>query len=366
MNEVSNFCDGQCPSPTSTATTAQVVTSLGERPAHDDSVLPSDIHFASAEPSGDTSSAPQYLGRSKTKVPVVEARLSNGDDLKASSLDGHSHVADISPPRLTPSMSLPSSFLSSPSYSHPPYAIRNCGGLVGCPLDHHTISADALHFPFQTRNAPSGTTAIEYNLHSLFGLSEAIATNRALSLASDSEKRPFVLSRSTFPGSGAHTAHWTGDNASSWPDMQYAITTILSMNLFGIMMVGADICGFTGNTTEELCARWIQLGSFSSFCRNHNQIKMRPQELYVWPSVAKISNTVLSNRYRLAPYWFTLLADASTTGATVTRPLFWHFPNDTVALGIDAQFMVGEALLVTPVLQEGKTSVTGYFPDAIW
>lgn len=82
--------------------------------------------------------------------------------------------------------------------------------------------------------------------------------------------RPFMITRSSTVGTAKYGFHWTGDNFADWTFLKESIPHILTAQMFGFQMVGSDICGFGGDTTEELCARWYQLGSLYPFSRNHN------------------------------------------------------------------------------------------------
>ena len=238
----------------------------------------------------------------------------------------------------------------SNKYDFPPFVPHTVMKTLG----GRTLPMSALHYG----------DVLEYNSHNLHGLMESIATRNAL--ISVRNERPFVLSRSTFPGSGAYTAHWSGDNAATWNDLKASIVTINNMALFGIPMVGADICGFQGTTTEELCARWISVGAFSPFSRDHNIRKAPPQELYRWDSVAEAGRNALTLRYQLLPHLYTLMYLAHAIGATVHNSMWMHFPADGNTFTQDQQYMWSNTILFTPVVSEGATSVTGYFPQGVW
>ncbi|GBL98283.1 Lysosomal alpha-glucosidase [Araneus ventricosus] len=181
------------------------------------------------------------------------------------------------------------------------------------------------------------------------------------------QKRPFVISRATFLGQGVHSGHWSGDISSTWDDMRYSIPSILNFNLYGVPMVGSDICGFNFNTTVPLCARWQALGAFYPFSRNHNDASAVDQDpAILGPTVIEAATKSLQQRYLILPYLYTLFVRSHIYGDTVARPLFFEYPQDKNTYSIDEQFLLGPAFMVIPVLYEGAVNVTAYFPKGKW
>ncbi|KAG0048360.1 hypothetical protein BGZ83_006665 [Gryganskiella cystojenkinii] len=230
------------------------------------------------------------------------------------------------------------------------YSINNAGHEAS--LEEKTVAHFAIH-----------KNGIKFSdTHNLYGHLEAMATHKAL-LNMRPDQRPFILTRSSFAGTGAYAAHWTGDNSAEWSHLYFSIPGILNFGLFGIPFTGSDICGFNGNTTEELCLRWHQLGSLYPFSRNHNDIHASDQEPYQWPtSVLPAARQALRIRYSLHPYFYSRFELAHRTGRPVWQPLWFEFPEDLISWKIDRQFLLGNGIMVSPALYAGQIQVKAYFP----
>uniref|UniRef100_H2ZBD5 alpha-glucosidase n=1 Tax=Ciona savignyi TaxID=51511 RepID=H2ZBD5_CIOSA len=242
-------------------------------------------------------------------------------------------------------------------YDHPPYL----PDLKGDTLYNKTLCMSNLQYNAKTNS----TNQLHYNVHSLYGWSQAQPTQVACQQATG--KRCYVISRSTYPGAGAFTGHWLGDNESKWSHLRSSIIGMFEFSLYGFSYTGADICGFFEDAEEEMCLRWSQLGAFYPFSRNHAMLGVRRQDPAAWgPQFAASVKKVLKTRYTLLPYLYTLFHHSHTSGSSVVRPLMHEFTNDENTWELDGQFLWGHALLVSPVLDQGATSVEAYIPDARW
>lgn len=325
MSEVSSFCIGSCGSKNITL-----------NPVHPPFQLPGEVN-------NKILSYPEGFNLTNaTEAAIAESASISQAAASASAAGGDKKPTSTSYLRTTVTPGVR-------NVDHPPYVINNIQG----DLAVHAVAPNATH--------ADGTE--EYDVHNLWGTQILNATYSGL-LAAFPKKRPFIIGRSTFVGSGRWAGHWGGDNASLWAYMYFSISQALQFSLFGIPMFGVDTCGFSGNTDEELCNRWMQLSAFFPFYRNHNVISANSQEPYVWASVIDASKKAMTIRYQLLPYIYTLFYLAHNTGSTVMRALAWEFPYDPSLAAVETQFFLGPAILVTPVLAQGAKSAYGVFPGA--
>ena len=224
-------------------------------------------------------------------------------------------------------------------------------------LEEKSLSIDALHSDGQT----------ELNYHSLFGIMQGVSTSKYFT---DKNKRQFIISRSTFVGQGKYTSHWLGDNTSNFDYLKYSISGILSMNVFGINFVGADIWGFFGDTSDNLWQKWTILGAFYPFARNHNTINTKSQEPYLFSTdIQNNMRNALRWRYALLRYFYTELYINSIEGGTFWRPLFFEFPDDQATYkNIERNIMIGKSLKFSPMIDETESIKTQefIFPQGLW
>ncbi|MDD7885384.1 TIM-barrel domain-containing protein [Flavivirga sp. 57AJ16] len=184
--------------------------------------------------------------------------------------------------------------------------------------------------------------------HNVYGYLMVKASREGI-LAANPSKRPFVLSRSNFLGGQQYAATWTGDNSSTWEHLKLSIPMSITLGLSGQPISGPDIGGFTGNCTADLLGHWMAIGAYYPFSRNHTISGSLPQEPWAFGTqIENVSRTAINRRYRLLPYMYTLLREASETGMPLMRPVFFADNTDLNLRNEQQAFMLGKDLLVVP------------------
>ncbi|VBB05792.1 Hypothetical protein LUCI_1003 [Lucifera butyrica] len=180
----------------------------------------------------------------------------------------------------------------------------------------------------------------------------------------DPDIRPYIVSRAGFAGIQRYAQTWAGDNNTSWKSVKFNIPVILGMGLSGVANQGCDIGGFFGPAPEpELFVRWVQNGIFQPrfsihSCNTDNTVT----EPWMYPSYTQYIKSAIQLRYRLIPYLYSLLFEASDEGAPIMRPLVYEFQNDCNAWEESFDFMLGSSLLVANVLEKGAKTRRVYLP----
>lgn len=202
-------------------------------------------------------------------------------------------------------------------------------------------------------------------IHNVYGHFMAQATYDGLK--KHDGRRPYVITRACYAGSQKYTTAWTGDNHSIWAHLQMAVPQLCNLGMSGMSFVGTDVGGFGSDVTPELLARWVQIGCFSPLFRNHSAKGTRYQEPWRFgDKVLDIYRKYVELRYRLIPYYYDLFYECSKNGMPVLRPLVLEFPDDKEVINMNDEFMVGDRILVSPVVNPGQTKKMVYLPEGVW
>lgn len=198
-------------------------------------------------------------------------------------------------------------------------------------------------------------------VHTLLMVQSSAAEQHAFS----PDERQYLITRSGLPGVQRYAETWSGDNYSSWRTLRYNTLMGLGMSVSGMLRVGHDVGGFSGNKpSPELFTRWVQNGALHPRFTIHSwHDDGTVNEPWMYPEQLSAIRQAMQLRYRLLPYLEHLSWRAHVANEPIIKPLAWGFPGDDEAWGEHTDFLLGDELLVASVVDEGETRHRVYLPD---
>ncbi len=220
--------------------------------------------------------------------------------------------------------------------------------------------------PRSARHAMDGAGGDHREGHNVYALGMARAGWEGL-VRLRPEERPFMFSRSGWAGMQRYGGTWSGDVETSWEGLRASLALVIGLGLCGVPYSGPDVGGFGGSPSPELYVRWLQLGAYMPLFRTHSAIWAGRREPWEFgPEVEEQARAVMAERERLRPYFVTLAHMARRTGAPYVRPVWWGAPEDRRLRDCEDAFLLGDALLVAPVLERGADRRAVRLPRGRW
>lgn len=236
-------------------------------------------------------------------------------------------------------------------------------GVRGFWNDMNEPAAWGREFPNLIEFGEGKDKATLYKVKNAYGLLMSKATYEGTKALMNGQ-RPFTLTRAAYAGIQKYSAMWTGDNVASDEHMMLGFRLLNSMGVSGVPYVGMDIGGFVGNPSPELFIRWMSLGVYTPFFRNHTHIGYNYRE--PWQFGEQNTNTlrsILEQRYRILPYLYSSFYQSHLTGMPLNRmlPITYTHEANVYDRRFENQFLFGDNILVAPV-ESSRLSAEVYFP----
>ena len=232
-----------------------------------------------------------------------------------------------------------------------PRVVGGAMGLMNSPADYASFYHEA-----------DGRNVRHDQVHNLYGGSMTRAAGEAFADLRPGQ-RTLLYSRSSFIGSHRYGGIWLGDNNSSWAQLLANIQMMPSVQMCGFLYSGADLCGFSSDTTPDLALRWLEFGLLTPLMRNHSAVGTRMQEYYRFPEVLPAVRNMIRLRYALLPYLYSEFMKAALENTSYFRPLAFDYPDDPDAREVEDQLLLGEGLMAAPVYVQNAHGRHVYLPE---
>jgi len=232
-----------------------------------------------------------------------------------------------------------------------PRVVGGAMGLMNSPADYASFYHEA-----------DGRKVRHDQVHNLYGGSMTRAAGEAFADLRPGQ-RTLLYSRSSFTGSHRYGGIWLGDNNSSWAQLLANIQMMPSVQMCGFLYSGADLCGFSCDTTPDLALRWLEFGLLTPLMRNHSAVGTRMQEYYRFPEVLPAVRNMIRLRYALLPYLYSEFMKAALENTSYFRPLAFDYPDDPDAREVEDQLLLGEGLMAAPVYVQNAHGRHVYLPE---
>ena len=232
-----------------------------------------------------------------------------------------------------------------------PRVVGGAMGLMNSPADYASFYHEV-----------DGQKVRHDQVHNLYGGSMTRAAGEAFADLRPGQ-RTLLYSRSSFIGSHRYGGIWLGDNKSSWAQLLAHIQRMPSVQMCGFLYSGADLCGFSSDTTPDLALRWLEFGLLTPLMRNHSAVGTRMQEYYRFPEVLPAVRNMVRLRYALLPYLYSEFMKAALENTSYFRPLAFDYPDDPDAREVEDQLLLGEGLMAAPVYVQNAHGRHVYLPE---
>ena len=232
-----------------------------------------------------------------------------------------------------------------------PRVVGGAMGLMNSPADYASFYHEV-----------DGQKVRHNQVHNLYGGSMTRAAGEAFADLRPGQ-RTLLYSRSSFIGSHRYGGIWLGDNNSSWAQLLANIQMMPSVQMCGFLYSGADLCGFSSDTTPDLALRWLEFGLLTPLMRNHSAVGTRTQEYYRFPEVLPAVRNMIRLRYALLPYLYSEFMKAALENTSYFRPLAFDYPDDPDAREVEDQLLLGEGLMAAPVYVQNAHGRHVYLPE---